>query len=64
MGIPLASDPTCEGTVEVFYMIKKNNSNINLMLQLLVFLMNRSPSVENGCSNGIHCRWWAPIIYD
>ena len=30
------------------------NCFINLILLLLVFLLNRSPAVENGSRNGIH----------
>jgi hypothetical protein len=34
------------------------------MLQLLVFLTNCLPTIENGCQNGIHYQQRAPVTYE
>ena len=40
----------CRG---VLYKLIKNNRDINLILQLILFSTYHSPAVENGCQNGI-----------
>jgi hypothetical protein len=47
-----------------FYINQLKNREINLILQLLVFSMIRSPAVENGCRNGIHHQRRAPKQYE
>ncbi len=51
-----------EGTVVGFYTNQLFNKHvINLFLELLVFLTNRSPAVNNGGRNGIRHQRSAPI---
>jgi hypothetical protein len=43
-----------KGSLAGFCINRKNNREINLILQLILFLMNRSPAAKNGGRNGIH----------
>jgi len=45
-----------KGTVAGFYTNRLIKREINLFLELLVFLTNPSPTVKNGGRNGIHHR--------
>jgi hypothetical protein len=53
-----------KGAYTGFSIFQYNNSVVNLILQLLMFLTNRSPTVENVGQHGIRRQQWAPIKYD
>ena len=47
-----------------FIRINKIKEKIIYFYSLSVNYNNRSPAVGNDSQNGIHCRWWATIIYE